>query len=109
MPACSGNFGLCILDGEGSSTERNPEPLEAFLQLEAGKLEELRCLSKADLFVEVIADHLDFEKIAGAVGFFAGCAKSEDPQKPVVEGIEKYDSLLAAAGNDGKLSPVHPV
>jgi hypothetical protein len=41
MPASGGNLGLCVLDGAGSSAERNAETLEASFQLETGKLEEL--------------------------------------------------------------------
>ena len=41
MPACGGNFGLCILNGAGSATKRNSQALETLLELKAGELEQL--------------------------------------------------------------------
>lgn len=48
MPTCGGDFGLCVLERAGSSTERNPESLEALLELETGKLEQLGRLPEID-------------------------------------------------------------
>jgi len=109
MPAGGGDFGLCVLDRAGSSTERNPESLEAFLELETSKLEQLGRLPEIDPLIEVVADHPRFEKILWTVGVSAGGAKGEGSQKPVVERIQEDDPLLPSACHDGELSLSHPV
>ena len=109
MPAGSGDVGLCVLDGAGSPAQRNAEPLEASFQLESGKLEELGRFSEIDLLGEIVADHAGFEKITGAVHPFAGGAKGQGSQEPVVESIQEDDALLPSACHDGKLSLLDPV
>lgn len=109
MPACGGNLGLGVLDRAGSPTEWDPEPQEAVLELEAGKLEQLGRLPEIDSLVEVVAEHSGFEKIARAVSASAGSTKSEGSQEPIVECIQEDDSLLPPARHDGKLALLHPV
>ncbi|MEA2602711.1 MAG: hypothetical protein QOF89_3703 [Acidobacteriota bacterium] len=100
-------FGLRVLDRAGSSTERDPQALEAPLELEAGKLEQLGRLPEVDLLVEVIAEDPGFQQIA--VGILTSGAKGESPQEPVVESVQEDDALLPSARNDGKLSLLDPV
>lgn len=109
MPARDGDLGLSILDRAGSSTKGNPQPQEACFQLETGKLEQLGCFPEVNPLVEVVAQHLGFEKIAGAVSASAGGAQGERSQEPVVESIEKDDALLPFTRNDGELSLLHPI
>jgi hypothetical protein len=52
----------------GSPPERNPEPQEAVLELETGKLEQLGRLPEIDSLVEVVAEYPSFGKIGRAVG-----------------------------------------
>jgi len=109
MPAGGGDVGLCILDGANSPAERNAEALEASFQLETGKLEKLGRFSEIDPLGEVVADHMGFEEITGAVCLFAGGAQSQSPQEPVVEGVQEDDALLPSACHDGKLSFLDPI
>lgn len=74
MPACGNDFGLCVLDRAGASTERNAKPLEAALELEPGKLEQLGRLAKTDSFVEIIAEHPGLGQIT--LGASAGGARA---------------------------------
>jgi len=109
MPACGGDFGLRILDRAGSSAEGNPEPLEARLEIEAGKLEQLGCLAEIYSLVEVVAERPSFEKLASTTCVASGGTKGEGSQKTVVESIQENDALLPSAGNNGELSLMHPV
>jgi hypothetical protein len=101
MPACGGDFGLRVLDGAGSSTERNPQAPEALLELEAGKLEQLGRLPEIDLLGEVIAEDPSFQQIA--VGISPGGAKGESP--PAVKVIVPL-VLLGIAAAPWALRPV---
>jgi hypothetical protein len=109
MPACGGDFGLCVLDRAGSPAERDPEPQEAALELETGKLEQLGRLPEIDSLVKVVAEHPGFEKIARVVSASAGGANGKSSQEPIVERIQEDDSFLPSGRNDGKLSLLHPV
>src|SRR3954453_20481796 len=106
MPACGGNLGLRILNGAGSATKRNSQALETLLELKAGELEQLGRLPEIDLLGKVIAQDPGFQK--SCVDIFPRGANGECPQKPVVERIQKDDTLLPSAPNDGKLSLLDP-
>lgn len=108
MPACGGDFSLCVLDRPSSSAKWNPQPLEAVFQLEAGKLEQLGCLPEIDPLVEVVAEHLSFEKIV-RTGTSTRGAKSEGSKEAIIESVQEDNTLLPSAGNDGELSLLHPV
>src|SRR5947209_16685824 len=60
-----------------------------------------------DLLGEVIAQDPGFQQTS--VDIFPRGANGESPQKPVVERIQKDDTLLPSARNDGKLSLLDPI
>jgi hypothetical protein len=106
LPARGSDLGLRVLDRTGSPAERDAESLEAAFELEAGKLEDLGRFPEIDPFIEVIADHSGFEKLSVITSARGACGEST--QEPVVEGIQKDDSLLSSACHDGELSLMHP-
>jgi len=107
MPACGGDIGLGIFDGTDSSTEGNPQPLEAALELEPGKLKQLGSLPEADSLVQIVAEHPSLGKIT--VVAFAGGTKGEGEQEPEVESIQENDALRPSTGDDGELALLHPI
>jgi hypothetical protein len=109
MSTGGGDFGLRILDRSGASAARNPEALEAFLQLEPGEVKELGSLPEVDPLIEIVPEHLGFEEISGSVGATAGGAMGESLEEPVVESVQEDDSLLSSARDDGELSLLDPV
>jgi len=80
VPACGGDFGLRILDGAGSSAEGNPQPLEAVLELETGKLQQLSRLPEIDPLFKVVAEHPGFNRTAGVIGVSTCDETGQGPQ-----------------------------
>jgi len=98
---------LGVFDGAKSSTEGNPQPLEATLELEPGKLEQLGSLPEADPLVQIVAEHPSVGKIA--VVAFAGGAKGESEQEPEIESVQENDALRPSPGDDSELPLLHPI
>jgi hypothetical protein len=108
MPARGGDLCLRILDREGPTANGNPQSLKACFELETGNLEQLGRLSETDSLVEVVTEHLGFKRIARP-GVSTGNEKGEDPQNPIIQGIQKDDTFLPSARNNGKLSLLDPI
>ena len=109
MPTRGGDLCLRILDREGSTANGNPQSLKACFELETGNLEHLGRLSETDSLVQVVTEHPGFKRITKPPGASTGNEKGEDPQNPIIQGIQKDDTLLPSTRNDGKLSLLDPI